>query len=77
MIADLSPRGGKLDDLHKTESAYSEIKHDRSGDQVVTVEETKSSKDCTLQSEEGWYLLFLSNVYCMLLTFVQVLVVQC
>ena len=56
MISDLSPRGGKPDDFHKTESAYSEIKHDHSVGQVETTEKTNSSEEHSLQPKEGWYL---------------------
>lgn len=57
MISDLSPRCGKPDDLHKTESAYSEIKHALSAGQVVTAEKTKFSEDHSLQPKEGWYII--------------------
>ena len=63
MISDLTPRGGKPDDLHKTESAYSEIKHDHSGSQVVIAEKAQTLEDHSLQPKEGIYSFVLMQTY--------------
>ena len=63
LISDLIPHGGKPDDLHMTESAYSEIKHDHSGSQAATAEKTKSSEDHSPQPKEGWYLALCYYIY--------------